>query len=134
VSSVIAESLTNGQSPSSPQRELVDGWVTVCTGPRLLVDRGVCALVNGVQVAIFRTSLGELFAVSNRDPISGANVISRGIVGSAASSLGDVSVVTSPMYKQSFDLTTGRCLDDNSFSLSVFEVREHDGAIAIRVP
>jgi nitrite reductase (NADH) small subunit len=88
----------------------------------------VCALVDGVQVALFRTSLGELFAVSNRDPFSGANVISRGIVGSVQGR----SVVSSPMYKQRFDLATGTCLDDGE-SLRVFEVSEHDGCIHVRL-
>ena len=49
-----------------------------------------------------------MVAVQNRDPFAGANVVSRGIVGSA----GDVPTVTSPMHKQVWDLRTGACLDD----------------------
>ena len=52
-------------------------------------ERGVAALVGGAQVAIFRTYDGELFAIDNRDPIAGANVMSRGIVGSR----GEVPIV-----------------------------------------
>ncbi len=52
----------------------------------------------------------QLHAVDNVDPFSGASVLSRGIVGDA----GGVPTVASPVYKQRFDLRTGRCLDDPS--------------------
>jgi nitrite reductase (NADH) small subunit len=98
-----------------------DGWVTVCPLSRLRLNRGVCALVQGKQVALFRTSVG-LLGVSNRDPFSGANVISRGSAGGRVT-------VTSPMYKQRFDLQTGECLDDPGYALEVIAVREVDGFI-----
>jgi nitrite reductase (NADH) small subunit len=104
-----------------------DEWTTVCSSDRLRADRGVCALVSGVQVALFRTSLGELFAVGNRDPFSGANVISRGIVGSAMGRC----VVTSPMFKQRFDLETGVCVEDPQLALPVHSISERDGAIMV---
>lgn len=113
-----------------PTAVAVDRWVDICPACDLIDDRGVCALVGGRQVAIFRTSLGELFAVDNADPFSGANVISRGIVGSR----GDVPKVASPMYKQNFDLRTGLCLDDPSVSLPVYLVRERTGRIEVAVP
>lgn len=113
----------------APQRVSADEWVEVCSSGRLRPDRGVCALIGGVQIAIFRTSVGELFAVSNRDPFSGASVMSRGIVGSTAGR----SVVTSPMYKQRFELSTGTCLDDTDVSLQVFEIRERSGSVSVRL-
>src|SRR5438132_14095780 len=83
-------------------------WTDGCSVDDRVLDRGVCALVNGWQVALFRTAPdGELFALSNYDPFSGAYVLSRGIVGSK----GDTVKVASPVYKQSFDLRTGQCLD-----------------------
>lgn len=105
------------------------GWVVVCDALRLREDRGACALVDGVQVALFRTSFGELFAVGNLDPCSGANVISRGIVGSVMGRC----VVTSPMYKQRFDLQTGECVDDPTHRLSVYGVAEHDSKIVVNL-
>ncbi|HET9441893.1 MAG TPA: nitrite reductase small subunit NirD [Acidimicrobiales bacterium] len=103
-------------------------WVDVCAVDELIPDRGVCALVDGEQVAVFRVSpLDELFAVSNHDPFSRANVISRGIVGSR----GDAAKVASPMYKQSFDLRTGQCLDDPAVALRVFAVRERLGRVEV---
>ncbi|WP_439677714.1 nitrite reductase small subunit NirD [Embleya sp. MST-111070] len=84
------------------------GWVTICPYDRLTPGRGVAALIEGEQVAVFRTRAGELYALGNRDPFSGAYVMSRGIVGRR----GGVPIVTSPMYQQAFDLRTGECLDE----------------------
>jgi nitrite reductase (NADH) small subunit len=94
-------------------------WQAVCDYDDLPPEDGVCALVHGEQVAIFRTHDGRLYALSNRDPFSGAYVLARGIVGSR----GGVPTVASPMYKQVFDLTTGRCLDDPAVRVPVYRVR-----------
>jgi len=103
-------------------------WQDVCAYDDLVPDRGACALVEGQQIALFRLSpTDDLFALSNHDPFSGANVISRGIVGSK----GDVVKVASPMFKQSFDLRTGVCLDDPAVSLPVHMVRERDGRVEV---
>ena len=109
----------------------VHRWVDVCALADLVPDRGACVLVDGRQVALFLTSQdGALHALSNFDPFSGAYVLSRGIVGSR----GDVPKVASPMYKQSFDLRTGECLDDPSVSVDVFVVRGVDGRVEIASP
>ncbi len=105
----------------------MSAYRAVCPYSRLPVDRGVAALVDGDQVAVFRTAAGELHAVSNLDPFSGAMVISRGIVGSR----GERATVASPVYKQVFDLATGECLDDPSVSLHVHEVRVRDGLVEV---
>ncbi len=54
----------------------------VCRLEQVPVERGVAALVDGEQVALFRTADGSVHALANRDPFSGAMVLSRGIVGS----------------------------------------------------
>ena len=90
---------------SSPAARTV--WTAVCRVDDLAPERGAAALVGGEQVALFRLVDGTVLAVQQRDPYSGAYVISRGIVGTR----GDVPTVASPMYKQVFDLRTGRCLD-----------------------
>jgi nitrite reductase (NADH) small subunit len=99
----------------------------VCRSEVLTPDRGVAALVDGTQVAIFLLSSGELFAIANHDPFSGANVLSRGIVGSK----GDVVTVASPVYKQRFDLRTGVCVDDESVRVPVFPARVADGWVEL---
>jgi len=87
----------------------------VCSLDDIVPDAGICALVAGEQVAVFR--IGErVFAIGNRDPFSGANVLSRGIVGD----IGGELVVASPVYKQHFCLRTGRCIEDASVSVPVY--------------
>lgn len=87
--------------------DVTDTLVFVCMVGDLVLGRGVAALVGGEQVALFRVSGGEVLAVQQLDPFSGAHVMSRGLVGTR----GDQLTVASPMHKQVFDLRTGRCLD-----------------------
>ncbi|MEV5510359.1 nitrite reductase small subunit NirD [Streptomyces orinoci] len=84
-------------------------WTPVCRYGDLTPGRGVAALVAGEQIALFRDRNGALYALANQDPVSGACVISRGITGSREGT----PVVTSPMYKQTYDLRTGTCLDED---------------------
>lgn len=95
-------------------------WVTVCSLDRILPDSGVCALVNGEQVAVFRVGDGAMvYAIANYDPFSKAYVLSRGIVGDR----NGVPKVASPIYKQNFSLLTGQCLDDETVNVPTFPVR-----------
>lgn len=85
--------------------------VAVCALDDLVEGRGVAALVGTAQVAIFRVEDDDgmrLLAVDHRDPIGGANVLARGIVGHD----GEHWYVASPLLKHRFDLETGACLDD----------------------
>ena len=102
----------------------------VCTVETVPLEGGVAALVDGVAVAVFRTHDGAVFALSNLDPFSGASVLSRGIVGSR----GDVPVVSSPMYKQAFDLRTGACLDDDAVRVTAYDVSVVDGVVHVGSP
>lgn len=105
-------------------------WTDVCAFDALTPGRGVAALVEGVQVALFRLDDDSLFAVSNFDPFSHAYVLSRGIVGSK----GETVKVASPIFKQNFDLRTGVCLDDASVSVETFAVRVLDGRVEVGRP
>lgn len=91
----------------------------ICTVNDLTPLVGVPALVQGEQVAVFRLNDGNIFAVSNYDPFSQANVIARGITGN----LKGFDVVASPIYKQHFDLRTGQCLEDDSVSIKTYPVK-----------
>ncbi|MEU2080016.1 FAD-dependent oxidoreductase [Streptomyces sp. NPDC013489] len=75
-------------------------------------------LADGTEAALFRNGDGEVYAVGNRDPFSGADVIADGIMGSRDG----VPVVASPLHKQEFDLRTGACIDDPSVTLPVLPV------------
>jgi nitrite reductase (NADH) small subunit len=107
--------------------ELAVSLTPVCTVSDIPLEGGVAALVDGVAVAVFRTHDGSVFALSNVDPFSGASVLSRGIVGSR----GDVPVVSSPMYKQAFDLRTGACLDDDTVRVASYDVSVADGVVRV---
>jgi nitrite reductase (NADH) small subunit len=102
-------------------------WTAVCPYPRLEPERGVAALVGGTQVALFRLHDGRVFAIGNRDPIADAYVMSRGIVGTRD----DAPIVTSPLYKQAYDLRTGECLDAPGVTVRTFPVRCQDGVVYI---
>lgn len=104
-------------------------WVAVCPYTDLLPERGVCVLVGGEQIAIFRGFDGRLYAVGNRDPFSGAYVLSRGIVGTR----GGEPMVASPMHKQAFSLISGRCLDDPEVSVPTYPIRVSRGWVEVRV-
>ena len=93
----------------------------VCRVADLVPERGVAALVDGDQVAIFCVGAAaglQVFAIDHHDPFSGANVLARGIVGS----VDDRWYVASPVYKQRFDLETGRCLDDDRVAVGTWTV------------
>jgi len=107
---------------TSPQNP---AWLRVCALDDILPDTGVCALVGQRQVAVFRLADGSLHALDNHDPASGANVLSRGIVGD----LGGEPVVASPMYKQHYALRTGRCLEDDGLAVQTFAVQAREGAV-----
>ena len=108
-------------------------WHEVCMLTDLSPERGSAALVEGVQVALFRTHDDHVYAVQQLDPYSAANVMSRGIVGSSA----DLPTVASPMYKQVFDLRSGECLDavgKDPRPLRTYPVRVLDGVVGVALP
>ncbi len=101
-------------------------WTDVCALDSLIPGRGVAAMVGGEQVAIFSVD-GELYAIGNHDPFSDAYVMSRGIVGTKDG----VTKVASPMYKQTFDLGTGVCLEKPEVSIPVWAIRCVDGRVEV---
>jgi nitrite reductase (NADH) small subunit len=103
-------------------------WVAVCRLEDIVPNTGVCALVGERQVAVFRLDDDSVYALSNYDPFSRANVLSRGIVGDLR---GEV-VVASPVYKQHFSLATGQCLEDPGVRLAVFAVRIDGDTILVQ--
>ncbi len=99
----------------------------ICALTDLVPNIGVPALVNGEQVALFRLKDGNVYAVSNFDPFSQANVIARGITGN----LKGLDVVASPIYKQHFDLKTGQCIEDDNVSIKTYSVKLDGGDVLI---
>lgn len=106
----------------------MSAWKQVCGRADLVANSGVVALLDGEQVALFYLPEGEqIFAVENRDPLSGANVIGRGIVGSLAGDL----VIAAPLYKQHFRLQDGTCLEYPEQALKVWAVRFNGDGVEV---
>lgn len=88
-------------------------WVAACELASLTPERGAAVLIEAgeqgaAQVAVFLLHSGEVMAVGNRDPRSGANVMARGLIGTRDGT----PTVCSPMFKDTFDLATGRCMSE----------------------
>ena len=102
-------------------------WFEVCALDEIMPNSGVCALIDGRQVAVVRV-VDAVYALSNFDPFSQAMVLSRGIVGDAKG----VPKITSPIYKQGFDLRSGQCLDDASVRVPTYTCRVVDGRVQVQ--
>lgn len=118
------------------QRDFPDSFIRVCQLADILPDSGVCALVHGEQVAVFRVdeqaagaadgkAATRIYAIGNYDANAHAAVLSRGLVGN----LGERLVVASPIYKQHFDLRTGECLEVPAHSVAPWRARLVEGAV-----
>jgi nitrite reductase (NADH) small subunit len=105
-------------------------WINVCRIDDLQPDSGVCALVEGLQVAIFYLPKDKVvYAVNNYDPFGCANVLSRGIIGDIKGQ----PVVASPLYKQHFNLQTGICLEDETVKIPAYAVRVENGNVQVSI-
>ena len=106
-------------------------WIDLCALDDILPDTGVAALVDGRQIALVRVGDGdEVYALDNFDPFSHAFVIARGIVGDRQG----IPKIASPIFKQSFDLRTGHCLDDPAVRLASYPVRVVEGRVLVARP
>lgn len=106
-------------------------WQAVCHADDLVADSGVVVWLDGAQVALFYLpgQAQSLYALDNRDPRSGANIIGRGMVGSLQGEL----VVAAPLYKQHFSLQSGACLEDAGQRLRVWPVRMNGDSVELAV-
>jgi nitrite reductase (NADH) small subunit len=105
-------------------------WVKICGLEDIVPNTGVCALVDGRQIAVFRLDDDSLYAIDNHDPFSRANVLSRGIVGDLKGEL----VVASPVYKQHFSLITGRCVEDETMGVAVYSASVQGEDVLVQKP
>ncbi len=104
----------------------------VCALADLVPERGVGVLAGEHRIALFRLADDRVMAVQQRDPFCGANVLSRGIVGD----VDGLPILSSPMYKQVWDLVTGTCLDPGGkepADLRVYPVRVDGGDVLVEV-
>ena len=108
-------------------------WQPLCSRNDLVANSGVVAWFDGRQVALFWLPGNPqeqcLFAVDNRDPKSGVNVIGRGLIGQ----IGGELVIASPLYKQHFRLHDGTCIEYPEQRLDVWPVRLEGDRVEIAV-
>ncbi|WP_413700736.1 nitrite reductase small subunit NirD [Psychromonas sp. KJ10-10] len=105
-------------------------WITVCDLEKIFPATGICALVDGKQVAIFRPSEeSQVYALNNMDPFAHSNVLSRGVICEHQEQLW----VASPLKKQRFNLKDGSCLENSEVSVDVYNVRVADGKVEVQL-
>lgn len=99
-------------------------WHLLCERHDLIPFSGVAAWLETsegpAQVAIFYLpgQKQELYAIDNHDPLSGANVMARGIIGDLDGQL----VVASPLYKQHYRLEDGQCLEEAAVKVRAWNI------------
>lgn len=138
LSETLATGATLAPAGLAPARPAPARWERACLLADLFPERGSAALFGDVQVALFLLPDGQVHAVQNLDPFSGAHVMSRGIVGTRAGE----PTVAAPVYKQVFSLVTGECLaaadkvpqGTLSPNLTTYEVKIRADTIYVALP
>ncbi len=103
-------------------------WIDVCDVKDLQADSGVCALVEGQQIAIFyMPKEAAIYALDNYDPFGKVYVLSRGLIGDIKGE----PMVSSPLYKQHFSLKTGQCFEDETVKNKVYAIRIKNNRVEI---
>ncbi|MGJ8522821.1 Nitric oxide reductase FlRd-NAD(+) reductase [Carnimonas sp. R-84981] len=122
------ERLALAVDATAPEND--QAWVDVCDLSAIPDNAGVAARLAGQQVALFHLPHHpqRVFALSNREPNSDANVLSRGLVGDVK---GD-PIVISPLYKQRFRLEDGRNVESADSRLDVWPVKVEAGRVWVQ--
>lgn len=104
-------------------------WTTLGKKSDLVPGAGVGARYGDRQVALFWIPELEdsILAVDNYCPVSGVNIIGRGIVGDIEGE----PVVATPLYKKHFSLLDGRCIEKPDLKLETYSVRLSDGLVQV---
>lgn len=118
-----------GEYRRAPLADALAGGGVGRAGPCIEVGSGTGLLIDGHQLAVFRTFDGMLHAVDNLDPVSGANVPLARHRGTK----GGVATIASPIFKQVFDLTSGQCLSEPGNALAGHDIRDVDGVVHVRL-
>lgn len=80
-------------------------------------------LVQGVRLCFGRSG-GETFAIDDTCPHAG---------GSLTEGMLDEDLVICPLHAYAFESRTGRCVDDESCSVSAYPTRVEDGILQVRI-
>ncbi|WP_404287336.1 nitrite reductase small subunit NirD [Glutamicibacter arilaitensis] len=102
---------------------------SVCRPDDLEPGWGETALLEGQQIALYRTESEDFFAASHHCPSSGAKVMARGILGDTSIAGQRVPTVACPLHKEVYRLDTGACLNSDSQPLPVHKLIEIEGQL-----
>lgn len=98
-------------------------WQAICAIGDIPEQAGIGARMGELQIALFR--FGEaIYALDNHEPGSGANVLSRGILGD----VGGEPVVITPLYKHRIRLRDGRS-QDGELAVRAWPVKVEQGTV-----
>ncbi|GHB59074.1 nitrite reductase small subunit NirD [Persicitalea jodogahamensis] len=103
-------------------------WHLACQASDVPEDGGVCALIEGRQVAIFNFARRvEWYATDNECPHRQQMALSRGMIGSQ----GGEPKVACPFHKKTFSLQTGKCLSDEEYGINTYAVKVENGLVYV---
>ncbi len=103
-------------------------WQRACRVEDVPEDGGVCALIEGEQIAIFNfKTLGKWYATQNECPHKQQMAISRGMIGTQY----DEPKVACPFHKKTFSLVSGLCLSGDELAIKTYEVKVEEGNVFV---
>lgn len=88
------------------------------------LGQGLCYVVKGEEIAVFRSRANELFAIENKCPHA-RGPLSEGIIGNGK--------VVCPLHGHKFDLASGKG-SEKAECVKTFTVWEQFGQIMLEVP
>jgi nitrite reductase (NADH) small subunit len=107
-------------------------WVAVCKASDVPRDGGVCALVQGEQIAIFNfTRREEWYATQNLCPHKQQMALARGMIGSTGETC--EPKVACPFHKKTFSLATGECLSGDDYQIKTYPIKVEAGQVYVGV-
>jgi NAD(P)H-dependent nitrite reductase large subunit/NAD(P)H-dependent nitrite reductase small subunit len=106
-------------------------WVTVGKTWDFPVDAGAVVKYGDVQLAIFQSVQGDQwYACQNMCPHKRSFVLSRGILGDK----NGTAKIACPLHKKTFSLETGESMQQEDYSISVFDVRVVGDDVQLNLP
>lgn len=97
-------------------------WRLVCKVEDVPENEGVCALLDGEQIAIYNFKMaGKWYASQNQCPHKKQEALSRGMLGSHG--IEHEAKVACPFHKKTFSLETGKCLVGEEYEIKIYPVK-----------
>ena len=106
-------------------------WVTVGKTWDFPVDAGAVVKYGDVQLAVFQSAEGDhWYACQNMCPHKRSFVLSRGILGDE----NGTAKIACPLHKKTFSLETGESMQQEDYSITVFDVRVVGDDVQLNLP